>query len=1022
MPLALYSDFNLQQERRFYVKLPFDLTSIDIFPTIYKQRYALLGMRGQAFVSPVVSVKPKDSFTGMGEMLPPRGYKLMPSSSLGGITRVLALKHIPSNNKLSNPHALVLATDPLSHSAEHAFYVLPCDSSIKPFFSVEDIPLPIYGGHTKHGGIGSVKEDSLEVSPCGRRAAWLDTDGRVTIMTLPKEELEEGEEVETLVLPQENDRGEPMVGDMMLTWSPGGRYLAIEHSARNQFSIVSIADLSDPDGEQIENEENSELSEDSDADDEKEPKLILKQIVQATPARFNSGNVYWGRSSQSYISQDEATPHHANVLFFMTDRDIVSDVTSPWGTRAPSPHFKKDWVVYALPLDRVQNASATEELTDIELDFERRMNSPFPTGGASELIPIRETYLIEVLKAKLEMDALSQSNSNETNTNQTSDLDSKAEPVESNSMSSLISPIVADIDIDFGGDKSLDVFARKAYRLAGIPPGQYRSILCQLSDNPTLVLLEKNDDAFLKVKAFLMDKPELFSQDYSVVAKDIDIPTIVVGGGINTERNQIYLLLPNTVKVVPNTLAGIVSLKTDDKLEEDLVDESNLVVSIFPKLEYKQMFADAWRMLRDYFYDPNMHGVDWHDVFHRYEPLVSRCAKREELDDVLAQMASELSALHVFVYGGEYEDPTHGDKDVKKINSVASLGATLIRDEAMGGYLIKEIHTSDPDFAAFDESPIYSPLSEKVMRLSGQKGLNTGDLIVAINGEQVLGVPDLHMLLRGQAGHSTRLEILRDGQNATEPVVIVPIEASKASNLRYAAWEYRTRQKAVSLAEEYGFTCGYIHLRDMDGISSIDAFTRNFFPDYDKQALIIDVRHNNGGNIDSWLLTALQRKAWGYWQGRATNITNGGLGWDEQFAFRGHLVVLVDEHTASDGEGFSRGVMELGLGKTVGMRTWGGGIWLSSDNHLVDGGIATAPEIGTYNDNYGWGLGIENMGIDPDVIVDNNPRQVELGEDAQLVKAIEVLKDWLITDPVVFPNRPGPHPDTSLRAGSCTTS
>jgi len=385
----------------------------------------------------------------------------------------------------------------------------------------------------------------------------------------------------------------------------------------------------------------------------------------------------------------------------------------------------------------------------------------------------------------------------------------------------------------------------------------------------------------------------------------------------------------------------------------------------------------------------------------------------------LVQMASELSALHVFVYGGEYEDPTHGDSDMSKVNSVASLGATVSRSTEKGGYVIDDIHIPDPDFAALNESPIYSPLTEKVMRLSGQKGLSVGDVILSINGENVIGVADLHMLLRGQAGNSVRLEILRSGNNMTEPVIITPLESSKATALRYSAWEHRTREKAKKLAEDNGFTCGYIHLRDMDGISSIDAFTRNFFPDYDKQALIIDVRHNNGGNIDSWLLTALQRRAWMYWQGRATNVHNGGLGWDEQFAFRGHLVVLVDEHTASDGEGFSRGVMELGLGKTVGMRTWGGGIWLSSDNHLVDGGIATAPEIGTYNNNFGWGLGIENVGVTPDFIVDNDPRQVEMGNDAQLEKAIEVLRDWLKEEPVVLPAQPGPHPDNSLKFGSC---
>jgi len=175
--VAVYSDFNLQQERRFSVKLPKSLNSVDIFPTLQKQNYALLSVRGQAFVAPVLS-KPTKPYTGMGQMLPPRSYKLMPSSDLGGITRVLNIKYLPSSNKLATPKALVLATDPLSETAEHAIYVLPCDSSTKPHFSVDDMPIPILGGHTstggssKDGGLGSVDPESLQVSPCGRRAAW----------------------------------------------------------------------------------------------------------------------------------------------------------------------------------------------------------------------------------------------------------------------------------------------------------------------------------------------------------------------------------------------------------------------------------------------------------------------------------------------------------------------------------------------------------------------------------------------------------------------------------------------------------------------------------------------------------------------------------------------------------------------------------------------------------------------------------------------------------------------------------
>ena len=163
----------------------------------------------------------------------------------------------------------------------------------------------------------------------------------------------------------------------------------------------------------------------------------------------------------------------------------------------------------------------------------------------------------------------------------------------------------------------------------------------------------------------------------------------------------------------------------------------------------------------------------------------------------------------------------------------------------------------------------------------------------------------------------------------------------------------------------------------------------------------------------------LQRKPWMYWQSRDFDINNGGLGWDEQFAFRGHLVVLIDESTSSDGEGVSRGISELSLGKLIGTRTWGGGIWLSSDNHLVDGGIASAPEIGTYNDNFGWGLGIENMGVEPDIEVDNNPRSAYDGKDEQLEAAIQELRRWLDEEPIAQPIPPPKKKDMTMGSKEC---
>jgi hypothetical protein len=238
----------------------------------------------------------------------------------------------------------------------------------------------------------------------------------------------------------------------------------------------------------------------------------------------------------------------------------------------------------------------------------------------------------------------------------------------------------------------------------------------------------------------------------------------IVDVGLSTSRQHFFVSLYPTggIKVVTNTVSGISSLSSDKVMQQNFADLEGLHLSIWPSLDYKQLYSDAWRLLRDYFYDIEMNGVDWPAVHERYFPLVSRCTKREELSDVLAQMASELSALHVFVYGGDTDDPMHGDAELNEAHEIASLGAVLERAPEWKGYRVVSIPERDPDFNVIDGGyPVYSPLSDQTLRLSGQQALKAGDIIVGVNGESLMRVPDIHMLLRGMAGESLRLDVLR---------------------------------------------------------------------------------------------------------------------------------------------------------------------------------------------------------------------------------------------------------------------
>jgi tricorn protease len=418
------------------------------------------------------------------------------------------------------------------------------------------------------------------------------------------------------------------------------------------------------------------------------------------------------------------------------------------------------------------------------------------------------------------------------------------------------------------------------------------------------------------------------------------------------------------------------------KLDEKKVDLSGWSYSIDVREDWRQIFVDAWRLERDYFYDPNMHGVDWDGTLKKYLPLVDRVTTRDELNDLIGRVIGELSALHTSVRGG---DVRTGPDQVR----IASLGARLKRVPNSGGYLIEYIYRSEPDFPN-ERSPLADP----------ELGIEEGDVIESVNGTAVLSVNDIGRLLRNQQGRQVLLEIRSKGAEESRKVVVVP--TGNEYSLRYTDWEY-TRRLAVD--EKGAGKIGYVHLRAMGG-RDISAWYRHFYPVHDRQGLIVDMRHNPGGNIDSIILEKLIRRAWFYWSDRAGPPT-----WNMQYAFRGHMVVLCDRDTGSDGEAFTEGFKRLGLGKAIGTRTWGGEIWLSSSNRLSDGGIARAPMSGVYGPEREWL--IEGHGVVPDIVVDNLPHATFKGQDAQLDAGIEHLLEEIRKDPREVP-APPPYPNKSF--------
>lgn len=503
-------------------------------------------------------------------------------------------------------------------------------------------------------------------------------------------------------------------------------------------------------------------------------------------------------------------------------------------------------------------------------------------------------------------------------------------------------------------------------RLIAVPidPGNYNS-------------LEVNDKALYLISRSTGVNA---SSDLMVVKiTDEDASTKKMVGGVNgysmTQDGKKLMIAKNRNFYMVNAGTGSISDLSDNK-----IDLSGWKFPINPREDWKQIFTDAWRMERDYFYDKNMHGVDWDAMHAKYLPLVDRVTTRNELSDLIGRFVGELSALHTSVRGGDTRS------DNKRI-SVANLGGIFTRDEAAGGFRIDYIYKVDPDYPD-EKSPLDDPYLD----------IKEGDIITSVNGRGALSANDIGELIRNQVGKQVRLAIKRG--SSVRDVIVTPIGSS--FNLRYRDWEYGNRKYVDQKSQN---TIGYLHLRAM-GSNDINQFYREFYPVFNRQGLIIDVRYNWGGNIDSFILEKLLRKAWMYWKGRS-----GEPYWNMPYSFRGHLAVLVNENTYSDGEAFADGFRQLGLGTTIGTRTWGGEIWLHSGNRLSDGGLARAPMFGVYAEGE-WR--IEGWGFVPDIEIDNLPNATFNGSDAQLDRAIEHLLQKIKEDPRPVPPPPA-YPDKSFK-------
>lgn len=459
------------------------------------------------------------------------------------------------------------------------------------------------------------------------------------------------------------------------------------------------------------------------------------------------------------------------------------------------------------------------------------------------------------------------------------------------------------------------------------------------------------------VHAFNLD-----TQKDEVVAENARL-----AGNPTSDKSIIYL--QKNKWYVSKLSTGKVALK-------DPVNLSDMVATIDYNQEWAQIFDEAWRAYRDGFYLENMHGVDWKAIKAKYQVLVPYAKTRFDLNYIINEMIGELACGHAYVNPGEC-------KRAERI-PMGLLGAELSRDGS-GYYRIDKIIPGAP----YSKS-LRSPLAEVGLNI------HEGDYITAIDGVSTTTVDNIYKLLVGKANVLTELTINTQAAKGGRKVVVTPTDNE------YPLYHYNWVQKNLKRVEEATQgRVGYIYIPDM-GPEGLNEFARYFYPQLDKEALIIDDRANGGGNVSPMIIERLLRKPYRMTMYR-TSSKNGTIPDGTQY---GPKVLLINKYSASDGDLFPWSFKANNLGTVIGTRTWGGIIGISGSLPYMDGTDIRVPFFTNYDAKTGQWI-VENHGVDPDILIDNDPVKEQMGEDQQLEKAIEVALEQL-KDRKPLPKTPAP--------------
>jgi tricorn protease len=422
---------------------------------------------------------------------------------------------------------------------------------------------------------------------------------------------------------------------------------------------------------------------------------------------------------------------------------------------------------------------------------------------------------------------------------------------------------------------------------------------------------------------------------------------------------------------------GIVKIAPNQKPDAGLLKLDQMEMKIDPRKEWEQIYADGWRIFRDYFYVDNLHGVDWKEVKERYGALLPHVGHRADLDYILSEVVSEANAGHAYVDWGDF-------KRVKRVDT-GLLGAILEADEASGRYRIAKILSGENWNDARR-----SPLTEQGV------DVNEGDFLLKINGKEVTTRDNPYAFLENMTGRQVELTVSRNASgDGSRTSIVKPIGSEL--ELMYLDWVNERRALVDRLS---GGRIGYIHVPNTAVEGNRELF-KGMYAYHDKEALIIDDRYNGGGFIPDRMADLLDRKTLVYWHRNGLMPSSA-----PNVAHNGPKVMLINGYSSSGGDAFPYFFKKMGLGQLIGTRTWGGLIGISGNARLVDGGYISVPRFGIFDENEDWI--IEGIGVYPDIEVVDRPEQLAKGTDPGIEKAVEVLLKELEARPVRKVNTPVP--------------